>query len=716
MPVPNNVPDEDDSDKELPPRDAAGTVEADTTECTPPPVSRFQPSAPLTSDRGSSSPNAPSGVEVDPRVTTVPVLTPLSSRAPNKPPPATPGSAIAATTTFGVESNEYHATSPPSPVPNPVSTGTGQGGAVDGVAGGRKQRKGELRREVVISTVGANWTQKVGLSVPKDGTTGGRSSADQDSDHDELDDDLEPPRKKRKSVGATAGSSDEEVQVVGERLAGKSSRGFTTNARKPEASRQLKLTDAFQPRTARQGMRNILAGFARSGSQMPPPIDDLEEEIEDHEMDTVGDNGGNTGPKSGSQSSPEPTPLFLPDEDGDTAMEDAATSSSLAPATTSSSLSASHPPTSSSVLPASSSSSLIDLTPDSEDEEIDGSVMSSVAPNLRSSGPNPDAIERPEVIRTTSSQASGDVHLRFSLSDITDAWSKLREKLKHAKETSDLTSRSYGASKTPPAAKDGPMADHMVAEATLSRVIEKRDFGEMDVLGQFNLGFIIVRKRGCGTIDGPTGSKAAVDPTGRDFQDDLFIVDQHAADEKYNFETLQQTHTIKSQKLLRPIALDLAASDEVVAVENLGVLKRNGFELHAHDDGGDGGGDGHTSDDMNGERHGARVSMTALPISKGTVFDMKDLEELIHLLSDKPRGQMVRCSKARAMFASRACRKSVMVGMPLTKGQMKTVIQHMGTMDQPWNCPHGRPTMRHLYDMSGKKLQHSRDVDWSTFA
>jgi DNA mismatch repair protein PMS2 len=42
-------------------------------------------------------------------------------------------------------------------------------------------------------------------------------------------------------------------------------------------------------------------------------------------------------------------------------------------------------------------------------------------------------------------------------------------------------------------------------------------------------------------------------------------------------------------------------------------------------------------------------------------------------MRDQPTGQMVRCSKARAMFAMRACRKSVMIGMPLTKGQMTAV-------------------------------------------
>jgi len=49
----------------------------------------------------------------------------------------------------------------------------------------------------------------------------------------------------------------------------------------------------------------------------------------------------------------------------------------------------------------------------------------------------------------------------------------------------------------------------------------------MSIIGQFNLGFIITK------LDA-----------------DLFIVDQHATDEKYNFETLQNTTKITSQKLV----------------------------------------------------------------------------------------------------------------------------------------------------------------------
>ena len=37
-----------------------------------------------------------------------------------------------------------------------------------------------------------------------------------------------------------------------------------------------------------------------------------------------------------------------------------------------------------------------------------------------------------------------------------------------------------------------------------------------------------------------------------------------------------------------------------------------------------------------------------------------------------------------------------MIGKTLSRGQMRRVVDHLGELDKPWNCPHGRPTMRHL--------------------
>jgi len=36
----------------------------------------------------------------------------------------------------------------------------------------------------------------------------------------------------------------------------------------------------------------------------------------------------------------------------------------------------------------------------------------------------------------------------------------------------------------------------------------------------------------------------------------------------------------------------------------------------------------------------------------------------------------------------------------------------MGMIEQPWNCPHGRPTMRHLVDLEST-IRSEREIDWA---
>jgi DNA mismatch repair protein PMS2 len=48
------------------------------------------------------------------------------------------------------------------------------------------------------------------------------------------------------------------------------------------------------------------------------------------------------------------------------------------------------------------------------------------------------------------------------------------------------------------------------------------------------------------------------------------------------------------------------------------------------------------------------------------------------------------------MLASRACRSSIMIGRALDGPSMARILGRLSELDAPWNCPHGRPTMRHL--------------------
>jgi len=52
--------------------------------------------------------------------------------------------------------------------------------------------------------------------------------------------------------------------------------------------------------------------------------------------------------------------------------------------------------------------------------------------------------------------------------------------------------------------------------------------------------------------------------------------------------------------------------------------------------------------------------------------------------------------RVRDVLASRACRTSIMIGSPLTRKQQGRILARLAQLDAPFNCPHGRPTMRHL--------------------
>lgn len=198
----------------------------------------------------------------------------------------------------------------------------------------------------------------------------------------------------------------------------------------------------------------------------------------------------------------------------------------------------------------------------------------------------------------------------------------------------------------------------------------------MKICGQFNKGFIITQ-----------------------LDEDLFIVDQHAADEIFNFESLQRGDKIQKQKLLHPKYLEFTASSESVLIDNMSVFEKCGYEFEI----------------CNNRKCGNRVMLTCVPLSSKSnkILDLKDIDEILYVLNESELnpGSLsvssmeqsniteVKSSSLRSIYASKACRKSVMIGDSLNKKEMRRIVTHLYEIDKPWNCPHGRPTMRHLINL-----------------
>ncbi|CAN8063134.1 unnamed protein product [Agarophyton chilense] len=205
-----------------------------------------------------------------------------------------------------------------------------------------------------------------------------------------------------------------------------------------------------------------------------------------------------------------------------------------------------------------------------------------------------------------------------------------------------------------------------IADNEMSRLFRQAWFKELKVVGQFNRGFIIAR-----------------------FGSDMFIVDQHASDEKYNFEELERTTVISTQKLVRPMPLEFSAEDELIVLQYLDAFRAGGFDI-----------------EHNGNKPPTqRLLLRSQPTSKHTIFVREDLQDMINLLKNSvlhsPANKLtlLRPPRVRAMLASRACRKSIMVGRALSISEMNTVLRHLAELQRPWTCPHGRPTMRHLFEL-----------------
>lgn len=241
----------------------------------------------------------------------------------------------------------------------------------------------------------------------------------------------------------------------------------------------------------------------------------------------------------------------------------------------------------------------------------------------------------------------------------------------------------------------------------------------MKILGQFNLGFIIAELNG-----------------------DLFILDQHACDEKFKyvvhiilnsyfiipfrFENLQEHTTIHQQPLIHPLILELSAAEEMSILENIQVFEYNGFKISIDED----------------SPPGKKISIVSIPFSKSIEFGINDARELASILSDqsefhipvdinmqystpslllknrdnKNDSQLLRLPKIVAMFASRACRSAVMIGKALNSNEMTSIVENLSTIENPWNCPHGRPTLRHLLDLNSLLVSQNDDhLDRSIF-
>eukprot|EP01053_Blabericola_migrator_P006967 Blabericola_migrator_1__6966@NODE_352_length_9495_cov_44_513789_g282_i0_p3_GENE_NODE_352_length_9495_cov_44_513789_g282_i0NODE_352_length_9495_cov_44_513789_g282_i0_p3_ORF_typecomplete_len514_score119_05MutL_C/PF08676_11/1_3e25_NODE_352_length_9495_cov_44_513789_g282_i025334074 len=234
-----------------------------------------------------------------------------------------------------------------------------------------------------------------------------------------------------------------------------------------------------------------------------------------------------------------------------------------------------------------------------------------------------------------------------------------------------------------------------VLEAQLRKPLEVPDvegkaiFKHLKTIGNYNSSFI------CASLTEEDSNKVTVT---------LYLIDQHAADEKFRFETLNRTTEISVQPLMNPIVLkDLVPQHrQLIHIYGPTVLQANGFRI------------GFTKEEDN-ETQSSQVLLHTKPMARGVVLGVSDLEELLSVLATthNPQcgssklvwnfgriGSLPRPPRLWNILATKACRSAVMFGTPLKHSKMEQILNNLAELDHPWNCPHGRPTTKKVISIS----------------
>jgi len=157
-------------------------------------------------------------------------------------------------------------------------------------------------------------------------------------------------------------------------------------------------------------------------------------------------------------------------------------------------------------------------------------------------------------------------------------------------------------------------------------------------------------------------------------EDSMFLIDEHAAHERINYE--KYLMSLKSKKintidLLIPITLELTTSDYIKFNERKEILINMGFNI---------------------QEFGLNtIVIKSHPTWLMTGYEKESIEKLVDLLINDYNIDRVKFNDSIAK--SLACKMSVKGNTRINEEQMEELINNLVLCDNPYNCPHGRPTI-----------------------
>lgn len=158
------------------------------------------------------------------------------------------------------------------------------------------------------------------------------------------------------------------------------------------------------------------------------------------------------------------------------------------------------------------------------------------------------------------------------------------------------------------------------------------------------------------------------------FEDKLFIIDQHAAHEKVLFERTMASLEKKeytSQQLSPPMVVSLNMREEQLLKKYLSEFERLGYEIESFG--------------------GKEYAVCAVP---GNLYHLNQQQLFIEMLDNLNEESGAKTSDAIIeKIATMSCKAAVKGNQHLQKAEMEHLIEELLTCENPYQCPHGRPTI-----------------------
>ena len=159
-----------------------------------------------------------------------------------------------------------------------------------------------------------------------------------------------------------------------------------------------------------------------------------------------------------------------------------------------------------------------------------------------------------------------------------------------------------------------------------------------------------------------------------EFDGKLYIIDQHAAHEKINYEKLMKMYNSskpESQSIFPSIIIKLTPKQFAVVEKNISEFWKLGYEIEIFGD--------------------SDIKIDAVPYNIFNIGSKEFIMDIIDSLTDDRHKEEY--DSIADKIASISCKKAIKANHKLSEIEVRELLRELFKLENPYNCPHGRPTI-----------------------